>query len=811
MIQSNAAYLLTDSRQLLFPSQTLFFAIQGEHHDGHRFVGTLYERGVRQFVVEKKALNESFRQELKRWPDAQIWEVESSLQALQEMAKHHRSQYHIPVVGITGSNGKTIVKEWLSQLLGTRYRVVKSPKSYNSQIGVPLSVWGMNSSHTLGIFEAGVSQPFEMKKLQEIIQPTIGIFTNIGSAHDAGFRSRKQKVAEKLQLFTKSEQLIYRSDYPDIDQEIQLLLKSVNPRCTLISWAKTHQATIQVTLETQAKQTHVGFKSSNESFDNQSFNIPFTDDASVENAIHCVVLMRLLGIEVAEINQLMQRLSPVSMRLEMKAGINDCLLIDDTYNNDVVGLTMAFHFLSQQEQRLNKVAILSDLLQTGQKEADLYTEIATLLVEKGVDQLIAIGEAFGRNRHLIPINAQFYPTTDQFLREFPMASLRHSLILIKGARPFQFERIVNRLQQKVHDTVFEINLDALTHNLNFYRNRVGSDVKIMVMVKAFAYGSGSNEVAQLLQFHHVDYLAVAYADEGVYLRQNGIELPIMVMNPTRDSFEVLVEYRLEPEIYSPALLDAWLKFNQVAVGIHLKLDTGMHRLGFSEADLPYLSSTLKQHHKSLLVKSIFSHLAGADESHHNAFSHAQYERFTLWSHQIEEVLGYRPLRHILNSAGIVRYPDFKMDMVRLGIGLYGVEVNQQAQHELQQVGTLKTVISQIKHLEAGETVGYSRSGKVERATTLATIAIGYADGYDRRFSKGVGSVLVNGVRCPVVGNVCMDMTMIDITDATAQEGDEVIVFGQTLPVQTLAQQIGTIAYELLTGVSERVKRVFVKE
>ncbi|TAF96443.1 MAG: bifunctional UDP-N-acetylmuramoyl-tripeptide:D-alanyl-D-alanine ligase/alanine racemase [Cytophagia bacterium] len=809
LTQTNALYLLTDSRQLTLPSQTLFFAINGERHDGHRFVESLYQKGVRQFVVERAVFDLNLDQKM---PNATIWVVENSILALQELAKHRRKQFQIPVVGITGSNGKTIVKEWLSQLLSPDFWIVKSPKSYNSQIGVPLSVWQLNERHTLGVFEAGISHPHEMQALQQIIRPTMGIFTNIGSAHDEGFRSRKQKITEKLRLFTTCQVLVYCADYQDIDEEIKIILQPVNPSCELVGWGSAAHCAVQTHIDKQIDSTNITLTFKAEA-SVVNFAVPFTDDASVENAIHCAVLMRKLGISARELSPRLGRLRPVSMRLELKEGINGCQIIDDSYNNDLVGLNMALNFLNQQEQRSEKVVVLSEVLQTGQPEDELYAQIAALLSDKKVNQLIAIGAAFVRNQALFPENTRCYDSTETFLNNFDVATLRNALVLVKGARPFQFERIVNRLQQRVHGTVLEINLDAITHNLNYYRQRMGSQTKIMVMVKAFAYGSGSAEVAQLLQFHRVDYLAVAYADEGVQLRQNGIELPIMVMNPARETFDKLREYRLEPEIYSQKIFDEWLVFSEQYAEmspIHLKLDTGMHRLGFVAADLPQLLDQLKTH-PTLRVATIFSHLVGADEATHNGFSALQYERFMAWTAQIEAVLGYCPTRHILNSAGIVRFPDYKLDMVRLGIGLYGVEVNQQEQHALQPVGTLKTVVSQVKHLPAGETVGYSRRGVLEREATIATIAIGYADGYDRRFSNGVGKVLINRQLCSVVGNVCMDMTMVDATNAAVQAGDEVVIFDQHLPITDLARQIGTIPYEILTGVSERVKRVFFKE
>jgi Alr-MurF fusion protein len=798
-LTTTADYLLTDSRQLIFPDRTLFFAIRGERHDGHTFVENLYNRGVWQFVIEQKSLSGSFQEMLNSLANAQIWVVSSATEALQLLAQKHREKFKIPVVGITGSNGKTIVKEWLGQLLADNYHIVKSPKSYNSQTGVPLSVWQMNESHTLGIFEAGMSRPHEIEILERIIQPTIGIFTNIGTAHDEGFRSRKQKITEKLRLFTHCQKLIYCTDYQEIDQEIKLILKAVNPTCELVGWERVMGLGSGV----------LGFSARPDlQSDYTTFQTHFTDPASIENLTHCVVLMQELGIELVEIQRRIDRLKPVSMRLELKQGINNCVLIDDSYNNDLVGLTMALSFLSQQQQRSHKTVILSDLLQTGQKESELYQEIANLVQNKNINQLIVIGEAFERNRKLFDSGTQFFKSTNDFLNTFSTKKLQSSLVLIKGARVFGFERIVNALQQKIHRTILEINLDALTQNLNYYRHKVGPATQIMAMVKAFAYGGGSVEIAQLLQFHRVNYLAVAYTDEGVLLRENGITLPIMVMNPSPENFDKLVEYQLEPEIYSHSVFDKWLQYGGK---IHIKLDTGMHRLGFTESDLPLLFSKLKSN-PSVQVASVFSHLVGADESLHNDFTKLQYDRLKNWSNQIESAIGYKPIRHILNSAGIIRFPDYKLDMVRLGIGLYGVEVNRLEQNQLRQVGTLKTVISQIKYLKIGETVGYGRMGQIDQDTAIATIAIGYADGYDRRFGKGTGQVLVNGKRCPTIGNICMDMTMIDVSAVSdVQEGDEVIVFGEDLPITTLAHSIDTIPYEILTGVSERVKRVFFKE
>jgi alanine racemase len=799
--------------------EAVFFAIQGEHHDGHDFIGELYRKGIRQFVVERSALNPARREEFATYSEADFIDVGSSLQTLQALAAEHRRQFRIPVIGITGSNGKTIVKEWLAQLLADEYVIAKSPKSYNSQLGVPLSVHQLTESHTLGIFEAGISRAQEMQAIEAIIRPTIGIFTNIGTAHDEGFRTRKQKVAEKLRLFIHAQSLIYSTDYPDIDEEVNMLLKAVNPDMRFVTWSLTGQNALYQGVVDGNQLTLTG---RNHPFD-QPLTLPFTDPASVENLMHCLVTMLSLRTwEHAEVQARLNRLRPVSMRLEQKEGINNCVLIDDSYNNDMVGLQLALRFLNQQSARSRRVVILSDVLQSGQLEAELYEQVGRLMRTNEVEGFVGIGPVLSRNARFFADTSHFYQTTDEFLTKFSFGTLRDSTVLVKGARPFSFERIVHRLERKVHGTVLEINLDALTHNLNYYRERISrndgpSETKLMVMVKAFAYGSGSAEVAQLLQFHRVDYLAVAYADEGVSLRQNGIDLPIMVMNPAPETFATLLEYTLEPEIYSLRLLQEWGRFmaerrssSASPYPLHLKIDTGMHRLGFLEGELIAVADFLKRH-PAMKVATVFSHLVGADDAQFNAFSRQQYKTFIRATDLLESELGYRPTRHLLNSAGIVRFPDYKLDMVRLGIGLYGVEATQSEQASLQTVGTLRTVISQIKTVSAGESIGYSRRGILDHEARIATLAIGYADGYDRRLGNGTGAVWVNGTRCPTVGNICMDMTMIDVTAASASEGDEVIIFGAELPITELAQRIGTIPYEILTGVSERVKRIFYKE
>lgn len=811
---------LTDSRQTLAdPANTVFFAIRGVRHDGHQFVADLYARGVRHFVVETQAMHPAWA----AWPDATFTQTDNVLRELQRQAAQHRQHFSIPVVGITGSNGKTIVKEWLAQLLGggpppTDFVIARSPKSYNSQVGVPLSVHQLNESHTLGLFEAGISQPHEMEHLEPIIRPTIGVFTNIGTAHDEGFRSWKQKVAEKLRLFTHAQTLIYRSDYPDINEEVNMLLRAVNPGIRLVRWS-TQSPSADYWVRVQGHTLFLSQATGAE----WTLTLPFADAASVENLVHCLlVMLELCPTDPEVLQKRLNRLRPVSMRLELKEGILNSVLIDDSYNNDVAGLQLALDFLHQQRTRFRQVVVLSDVLQSGQREADLYAQLGQIIGKQPLETFIGIGPVLSRQAAHFPTNSRFYPNTEAFLNDLQPGLFRDAVVLVKGARTFAFERIVSRLQRKVHGTVLHINLDSLTHNLNYYRAKV-PNTKIMVMVKAFAYGSGSAEVAQLLQFNRVDYLAVAYADEGVALRQNGIDLPIMVMNPSPETFHTLLEYRLEPEIYSMRLLRAWgvghgawsmdatpLPVPHAPCSLHLKIDTGMHRLGFLEEELPDVITYLNEH-PGLRVATVFSHLVGADESRFNAFSRGQYETFVRATETLSNGLGYQPMRHLLNSAGIVRFPDFRLDMVRLGIGLYGVESSQIEPGQLQPVGTLRTVVSQIKTVRAGESVGYSRRGMLSHDARIATIAIGYADGYDRRFGNGVGRVWVNGTLCPTVGSVCMDMTMIDVTNAAVSEGDEVELFGPNIPITDLAQQIGTIPYEILTNVSERVKRVFFKE
>lgn len=801
--------LLFDSRQVAMPSRSLFFALSGERLDGHRYLPDLYRAGVRQFVVSQAVAVEHY-------PNANILLVKNTLQALQLLAQHHRSKFRIPVVGITGSNGKTVIKEWLWQLLSPDFHIVRSPKSYNSQIGVPLSVWQMKPEHTLALFEAGISKPGEMQRLAPIIQPEIGLLTNIGPAHREGFRDDAEKIQEKMRLFDSARLLVVSVDNPAIAQAARAWQNEA-PERQLFTWSKTGlPADVQIIgVQTDPDgftQIRAAFR---QMIELAVIDIPFSDTASVENAIHCWAVMHLLGISQKNIAERMRRLEPVEMRLELKSGVRHCTLVNDFYNNDLASLRIALQFARQQARTGRVTLILSDILQSGLPASDLWEQVAAAIQLQGVGRLIGIGSAIPAIQAFLPadFDAVFYPETEPFLQNIAAHDFHDELILLKGARPFEFERIARRLEQKAHKTVLEINLTALVHNLNAYHRLLRPGTRTMAMVKAAGYGSGSAEVAKLLEFHRVDYLGVAYADEGIELRHAGVNLPILVLNPEPASFDVLYRFRLEPEVYSLPMLDELIHFagKEKALSIHLKLDTGMHRLGFEADDIPALTAQLREY-PNLRVQSVFSHLSASDAAQHDAFSHRQAAVFTELSGQISAALGYAPLRHICNTGGIVRFPEYHFEMVRLGIGLYGID-SAGLQDQLRVVNTLKATISQIKEIAPGDTVGYNRnSGPLTKPTRIATISIGYADGFLRLASGGRYSVQLRGQRAPTIGNVCMDMTMIDVTHIpAAREGDEVVVFGEHPPVQELAGVLQTIAYEVFTNISERVKRVYWQE
>jgi alanine racemase len=797
--------LLIDSRSFIEPLGTLFIALVTSKNDGHRYIPELYQKGVRLFMVNEE------HQDFKSFEDAIFIIVKDTLEGLQQLAKWHREHFKLSVLAVTGSNGKTIVKEWLYQLLSPDKNIVRSPRSYNSQVGVPLSVWQLDKTDELAIFEAGISQPGEMETLQEIIQPTIGIFTNIGEAHSLNFKNQEQKVIEKLKLFKEVETLIYCKDHTVIDEAIKDS-KAIY-KTKLFTWSKKANTDLHIQkIKVIGNETDITASYSKKII---SIKIPFTDEASIENAIHCWAYLLLTGIANDVIWERMGHLQPVAMRMEMIMGANNCTVINDVYNSDINSIAVALDFLNQQKQHKNKTLILSDIIQSGSNDKELYNNVAAIVKAKKPTRIIGIGPKLSSYSGLFNTEKHFFSSTEEFLSHFGDFAFRDEAILVKGARSFEFEKISRLLQHKAHETVLQINLDALVHNLNYFKSRLKPSTKIMAMVKAFSYGSGSYEIANTLQFHKADYLAVAYADEGVELRRAGISLPIMVMNPEPGSFDNIIRFQLEPEVYNFRTLEMVLRALKIngatqPLPIHIKLDTGMHRLGFNENDISNLMKLLQQ---EILIKvqSVFSHLAASDAEQHKDFTLDQVKRFRNMSDKIVNELHYPILCHILNSAGIVRFPEAQFDMVRLGIGLYGVAANDEEQKKLENVSTLKTTISQINLLKKGETVGYNRRGVLERDSVIATVAIGYADGYGRELGNGKGQMMVNGKMAPVIGDVCMDMCMIDITGIEAKEGDEVVIFNDIHSLLQMAKSTNTIPYEVLTSLSQRVKRIYIHE
>lgn len=807
--------LCIDTRKLIHPEQALFIALPTRNRDGHDFISNAYDKGVRNFLVSTGIYTE-------RYKDANFIKVTDTQEALQQIAIAHRKQFNIPVIGITGSNGKTIVKEWLYQLLASDHRTVRNPKSYNSQIGVPLSVWLMEPQHQLGIFEAGISQPGEMEKLERIVQPTIGVFTNIGEAHSEGFLNDRQKIKEKLMLFRHAKQLVYCKDYQELNQCIVEYARHIktdtdNHGLQLFTWSykKDADLVIKDTQKEAGKTTITALYQEQE----VAIEIPFSDPASVENAINCWCVLLMMEVPQEEINLRMQKLTPVKMRLELKHGINDCTFINDTYNSDLTSLLIALEYLEQQKQHQQHTVILSDMLQIARPDGELYEEVAEILSKKHVQRFIGIGTALHKHKAAFRkhkrVRSIFFKSTDDFLKNFHLITFNNEAILLKGARSFAFERIGTLLEQKVHTTVMSINLSSLIHNLNVFRSKLKPKVKVMAMVKAFSYGSGSFEIANKLQYAGVDYLSVAYTDEGIALRKAGITLPIMVMSPDIHSFDRMVAWKLEPEIFNHRSLDAFIQIAQTLqiehYPIHVKLDTGMHRLGFTGEDIKELGKKLKDN-PHVEVVSVFSHLAASEDPQLDSFTREQAKQFDTLCKTLQPSLSNKPLRHICNSAAIARHPELHYDMVRLGLGLYGIDGSGTLNNELKQLGTLKTTIAQIKTVPAGDGVGYGNADHADWERRIATISIGYADGYPRALSNGNAYVLIHGKQSKIVGKVCMDMCMVDVTSMPeAQEGDEVIVFGEDLSVTQLAQWAGTIPYELMTGISQRVKRVYENE
>lgn len=796
-------WLLTDSRTLSFPAESLFFAIKTHRNDGHKYISELYQQELRYFVVSEML------PEFEQLTDAVFLKVENTLSALQKLASAQRSLFDIPVIGITGSNGKTVVKEWLYQLLHTQYSIVRSPRSFNSQIGVPLSVWALSNNTQLGIFEAGISEVGEMQHLEPIIKPTIGIFTNLGDAHQENFNSLKQKCEEKIKLFKHAQVLIYNSDNKVVD----ITIAQSDFKGQKFSWGKNANAQLRVvSLNKAENKTSILLNYKSTEFE---VAVYFTDDASIENALQCVAVMLYVGFSVTEIAERLLLLEKVAMRLEVKEGIRNCLIINDSYNSDLNSLGIALDFLNQQssDNNLSKTLILSDILQSGQAASGLYQTVSELIKSKNIQRVIGVGTEISRFSDLFTsAKHAFFDDTESFLKSGLIHDFDHEIILLKGSRKFHFEDISSKIELIAHETTLEVNLNALVDNFNYFRSCIRPETKIMSMVKAFAYGSGAVEVARTLQHHRCDYLAVAVADEGAELRREGIRIPIVVMNPEQGGFGLIFDNNLEPEIYSFRLLEAFIKAAErlgvTDYPIHIKIDSGMHRLGFEFQDMDKLVQLLKKQ-QQVKVRSVFSHLAGADDARFDVFTRQQASVFLQCAEKITFEFNHHIMKHLLNSAGTERFPEFQFDMVRLGIGHYGI--SSAPNIHLKQVCSLKTIILQIKNIKAGETIGYSRNAKADVEKRIAILPIGYADGFDRKLSNGVGEVLVNGKRAKVIGNVSMDLIAIDISHIDAHEGDRVEIFGENITISELAGWLKTIPYEILTSISRRVKRVYFQE
>lgn len=806
--EAQISFILTDSRSLCFPEETLFFALRSERNDGHHYIDELYHRGVRNFVVEQ--LPDAFSSIYKQ---ANFLQVDNSLLALQQLTTWHRSAFTIPIVGITGSNGKTMVKEWLSQLLSFDHNVTRSPKSYNSQIGVPLSVWLLNESSEIGIIEAGISKRGEMEALQKIIQPTIGVLTSLGAAHQENFSSIEEKCKEKLLLFKDTQALVYQMD----DAIAAKCIEDFSYGGTLLGWSEKNKDAAFFVEKISKDTTTSTIEYCWQTATKGKFTLPFIDDASIQNCITCAAISLYLGMKPETLAERMPMLEPVAMRLEVKEGQHGCTLINDSYNSDINSLDIALDFMNRRpdQQKRARTLILSDILQSGQTEKQLYCDVAELVQKRGIKKFIGIGSALMRQHEAFDgvEERYFFENVADFINSKVFNSLADEVILLKGARSFGFDQLTELLVKKVHETVLEVNLNAVVDNLNWYRSFLKPETKLVCMIKADAYGAGAVEIAKTLEEHRVDYLAVAVADEGATLRRNGIKSNIMIMNPEMSSFKTLFDYELEPEIYSFRLLDALIKAAEkegiTGYPVHIKFDTGMHRLGFNpRTDIAQLIEKLR-HQNALIPRSVFSHFVGSDNNDFDSFSAKQFKLFDEGSKQLQSAFSHRILRHIDNSAGIEHFPERQLDMCRLGLGLYGI--NPRNNEIINNVSTLKTTILQMRNVPKGETVGYSRRGVIEKDSVIAAIPIGYADGLNRKLGNRNCYCLVNGQKADYVGNICMDVALIDVTGIDCEEGDSVEIFGDNLPVTILSNVLETIPYEVLTTVSNRVKRVYFQD
>lgn len=803
LVDSEISWLLTDSRNLSFPNETIFIAIRTDRNDGHNYICELYDQNVRNFIISEN------RTEFNALENANFLILDNTLIALQKLVTAHRNMFNIPIIGITGSNGKTVVKEWLYQLLQKDFKIIRSPRSYNSQIGVPLSVWNLNSESELGIFEAGISKPNEMSNLAPIISPNIGVLTNIGDAHQENFSSLKQKCDEKLKLFKNSDIIIFCSD----NKLINISVSQSGFKGLKLDWGKNENAYVKIkSISKNSFKTLIQFEFEQNDY---SFEVNFIDDASIENIIHCIVVLLYLKYSLQTISERIKQIETVAMRMQVKDGINNCIVINDSYNSDLNSLSIALNFLNQQalSKSLKRTLILSDIHQTGQASNVLFKNVSELINSKRINRLIAIGTEISKHQDLFNVEEMnFYIDTDEFLNSTQLRNFNSEVVLIKGSRSFQFERISSKLEFISHETILDVNLNSLIDNLNYFRSKLKPETKVICMVKAFAYGSGAVEVSRTLQHHRCDYLAVAVADEGAELRREGIRIPIMVMNPEVGGFGMIIDNNLEPEIYNFRILKAFSseveKLGLTDYPIHIKIDTGMHRLGFEPEEIESLIEFIKQN-PHIKIRSVFSHLSAADDPKFDTFTKHQVEIFKSCSELITNSFTHKIFRHILNSSGTERFPEFQFEMVRLGIGHYGI--SSIPNMKLKTVCSLKTIIIQKKHIPAGESIGYSRKGISSKERIIGILPIGYADGYDRKLGNGVGEVFVNGSKTKIVGNICMDLCMIDITDIKANEGDVVELFGENISIQEIAHKLNTITYEVLTGISRRVKRIYFQE
>jgi alanine racemase len=810
---ANIGFILTDSRSLCFPEETLFFALKSERNDGHNYIPELYRRGVKNFVVTD--VPKGYASD---YPEANFLKVVNTLEALQRLAERHRDEFNIPIVGITGSNGKTMVKEWLYQLLSSSLYVTRSPRSYNSQIGVPLSVWLMTEQTQVGVFEAGISMPGEMLALRDIIQPTIAILTNIGEAHQRNFESKAEKCREKLVLFHDAQTVVYNADDEIIRNELEKVDEVLPNGETQerLGWSLQDKSAAMFIKSVEKNETETRIKYVYKGGEESEYVIPFIDEASVSNSIVCAIVALKLGLSAEELNKRMQQLEPIAMRLEVKVGQHGCTLINDSYNSDINSLDIALDFMNRRPDHkgCRHTLILSDIQQSGESAEQLYAEVSNLARKRGVVKFIGIGSEISAQSAQIQIAEKFFfKSVEQFIHSEVFQSLRDEVILLKGARQFGFDQITELLVQKVHETTLEVNLNAVVKNLNYYRSFMKPDTKLVCMIKADGYGAGAVEIAKTLQDHRVDYLAVAVADEGATLRRNGITSNIMIMNPEMTAFKTMFDYDLEPEVYSFRLLEALIKAAEkegiTGFPVHIKLDTGMHRLGFDpKNDMDKLIDRLK-HQNAIIPRSVFSHFVGSDSDDFDEFSAKQFALFDEGSKKLQSAFEHKIIRHIDNSAGIEHFPERQLDMCRLGLGLYGI--NSRNNETIHNVSTLKTTILQLRNVPAGDSIGYSRKTILGKDSVIAAIPIGYADGLNRHLGNRHGYCLVNGKKAEYVGNICMDVCMIDVTGIDCKEGDSVEIFGDHLPVTVLSDILETIPYEVMTGISNRVKRIYFQD